>query len=144
MRERRYRRRHLLRPAHPAQGDAPLHRGAESKVVAQPLQRVQLLAGDRHDQAQLVALLAAEDVGEPEVAEGVLGVAAVAGATWILWPNGEYKPIQPGERWTLAESVQAASEISSGRPSLSEARETELGGVSSIEDQVTAVEVRTL
>ena len=73
----------------------------------------------------------------------LLGVAAVAGATWILWPNGEYKPIQPGERWTLAESVQAASEISSGRPSLSEARETELGGVSSIEDQVTAVEVIT-
>jgi hypothetical protein len=54
------------------------------------------------------------------------GVVAVCG--WILMPNGEYRPIQPGERGTLAESFAAIAESPGGRPSLSEAREDELGG----------------
>ena len=83
--------------------------------------------------------------GKPfgRVAVVLVGAAAIAGATWVLWPNGEYKPIQPGERWTLADSFEAASNISTGRPSLSETREAELGGMSSIEDQVTGVEAIT-
>lgn len=63
------------------------------------------------------------------VALGLLG-----GAAWILWPNGEYKPIQPGERWTLTEGVQAASRFTSGRPGLSEEREADLGGAPGLRD----------
>ncbi len=58
---------------------------------------------------------------------GVAIAGLVAGAAYVLIPNGEYKPIQPGEDWTFANSVSAAKDVSSGRPSLSEDREQELG-----------------
>lgn len=66
---------------------------------------------------------------------GGVGLAALVLAAYVLIPNGEYKPIQADERWTLSEGVSAASEISSGRPSLTEERESELEGAPSLSDQ---------
>ena len=60
------------------------------------------------------------------VALGAAGVAVVAAAAFLLLPNGEYKPIQPGEDWTFSDSVDAASEVSTGRPGLTEETESEL------------------
>lgn len=60
-----------------------------------------------------------------------LGGVAAAGlifAGFILWPNGEYRPIQPEERWNFGEAVEAARQIDTGRPSLTEERQEELGG----------------
>ena len=58
----------------------------------------------------------------------VAGSAAAVSA-FVLWPNGEYKPIQPGERGTVTGGVQALSKIQTGRPSLPEEREQELGTI---------------
>jgi putative peptide zinc metalloprotease protein len=59
----------------------------------------------------------------------VLTMASLgAAAVWLLLPNGEYKPIQPGERGTLQESFAAASQLVTGRPGLTEDRQKELGG----------------
>ena len=52
----------------------------------------------------------------------------VAGLAWLWWPNGEYRPIQPGERGTVADGVRAASNLRTGRPGLTPQREAELGG----------------
>jgi putative peptide zinc metalloprotease protein len=60
------------------------------------------------------------------VALGSLGLAAVAAAAYLLIPNGEYKPIQPGEDWTFADSVTAASEATTGRPALTVEQEEDL------------------
>ena len=59
---------------------------------------------------------------------GFVGVAAIAAAIYVLIPNGEYKPIQPDEKWTFGEGLEAASQFTEGRPSLTDEREQELGG----------------
>ncbi|MEA2453134.1 MAG: putative peptide zinc metalloprotease protein [Actinomycetota bacterium] len=59
---------------------------------------------------------------------GLVGVSALAAAAFVLIPNGEYKPIQPDERWTVSDGVTAVSDFTTGRPSLTEGREDELGG----------------
>ena len=51
------------------------------------------------------------------------------GLTW--WPNGEYRPIQPGERGTVADAVEAVSAVDTGRPGLTPEQEAELGGAPS-------------
>ena len=58
----------------------------------------------------------------------VAATAAVALAAFTWWPNGDYKPIQPGEKGTILEGLRNATRIPSGRPSLSVQREAELGG----------------
>jgi putative peptide zinc metalloprotease protein len=58
-------------------------------------------------------------------------VAAVALAAFFLWPHGEYKPIQPGERGTLAGAFKQFTNVSGGRPSLTPQREQQLGGAPS-------------
>ena len=78
-----------------------------------------------------------------------VGVACVAGlvfAVFTLWPNGDYRPIQPEERWTVGEAVEKTRDIPSGRPGLSEEREQELGGAppvapESLTDDPTTTEV---
>jgi putative peptide zinc metalloprotease protein len=60
-----------------------------------------------------------------------VGLACAAGlvfAAFTLWPNGDYRPIQKGERWTAKEVVSKAGDIPSGRPGLTEELEEELGG----------------
>lgn len=65
---------------------------------------------------------------------GIVGAAALAGAAFVLVPNGEYRPIQPDEDWTVSESIDAVSDFTSGRPSLTEEREEELGGAPTLEE----------
>jgi putative peptide zinc metalloprotease protein len=68
--------------------------------------------------------------GRPERRAGVVAVAgaglALMAFTW--WPNGEYRPIQPGERGTVQGGLRSVAEIPSGRPSLTPERAQELGG----------------
>ncbi len=61
----------------------------------------------------------------------VVTTATAAAAMAFIWfPNGEYKPIQPGERGTVSGGVSALApeNVKTGRPSLTEEREEELGG----------------
>jgi putative peptide zinc metalloprotease protein len=59
-------------------------------------------------------------------------VAAVVAAAGLLvflwWPNGDYKPIQPGERGTIQGSLLSVRDIPGGRPGLTPEREQELMG----------------
>jgi putative peptide zinc metalloprotease protein len=61
-----------------------------------------------------------------------LVVLSTAGLTGLLvfvwWPNGEYRPVQPGEKGTLIGAFRQFSELGSGRPGLTSARQKELGG----------------
>jgi putative peptide zinc metalloprotease protein len=54
--------------------------------------------------------------------------AAVALAAFSWWPNGEYRPIQPGERGTLEGAVSQVAALPTGRPSLTAQRQSQLGG----------------
>ena len=58
----------------------------------------------------------------------VAAVAALAGLAYLLWPNGEYRPYQPGERARIQETVRAARHVGSGRPALTPERAVELEG----------------
>jgi len=57
---------------------------------------------------------------------GTLAAAALAAVTW--WPNGDYRPIQPSEKGTLARAVSNLSAVPTGRPGLTVERERQLGG----------------
>jgi putative peptide zinc metalloprotease protein len=59
---------------------------------------------------------------------GVAGLAAVAGLAWVWWPNGEYRPLQPGERARLQDTVRATAQLPTGRPGLTEADAARLLG----------------
>ena len=65
---------------------------------------------------------------------GFVGLAALGAAAFVLIPNGEYKPIQAAETWTISEGTQAISEFTTGRPSLTEEAEEELGGAPSLQE----------
>jgi putative peptide zinc metalloprotease protein len=61
-------------------------------------------------------------------------VLAAGVGGWVLLPNGEYRPIQPGERGTLQGGLQQFKAIDTGRPSLTEERQQELGGAPAQKD----------
>ena len=61
------------------------------------------------------------------VAVVTAGLVAVAG--FVLLPNGEYQPIQPAEKGTIQGGFEQINKVSSGRPGLTEERESDLGGV---------------
>ncbi len=63
-------------------------------------------------------------------AAGLIGLAAF---TW--WPNGEYRPIQPGEKGTVQGGLKAVKDVPSGRPSLTPERRQELGGARTVREQ---------
>jgi hypothetical protein len=54
--------------------------------------------------------------------------AAAALAAFLLWPNHDYRPIQPGERGTLAGAFKQIANVPSGRASLTAQRAQQLGG----------------
>jgi putative peptide zinc metalloprotease protein len=55
--------------------------------------------------------------------------ALLAGVlVFVWWPNGEYRPIQPGEKGTLTGALDQFDELPSGRPGLTPARQDQLGG----------------
>ncbi len=64
--------------------------------------------------------------GRPLV--GLLGVALAGSLAFTWWPNGEYRPIQPGERGTAADAFQAVSEVRTGRAGLTAETAEELEG----------------
>ena len=68
--------------------------------------------------------------GRPVARGGVAVVgAALAGlALFLWWPNGEYRPLQPGERGRLQDTIAAVEDVPTGRPSLTEERQAELDG----------------
>jgi putative peptide zinc metalloprotease protein len=68
--------------------------------------------------------------GHPErqAVLGLAGAGAIALAAFSWWPNGEYRPIQPGERGTLAGLFQQVEALPTGRPSLTVRRQRQLGG----------------
>lgn len=55
------------------------------------------------------------------------GVALVGAIAYIWIPNGDYVPIQPEEKGTLSEGVQAFSYLGTGRPSFPTQKERSLG-----------------
>ena len=65
----------------------------------------------------------------------VTGTAALIALLGFVWyPNGDYKPIQPGERGTVQGAVAQFGEIPTGRPSLTPDREQQLGGAPALHD----------
>lgn len=60
-------------------------------------------------------------------------VAGVIGLLVFTWyPNGEYKPLQPGERLNIQEVARSAGQLPTGRPGLTPDREEELGGAPTV------------
>jgi putative peptide zinc metalloprotease protein len=73
----------------------------------------------------------------------VLAASAVAALlAYIWWPNGEYRPIQPGEKGTIQGAIQQLGKVSSGRPGLPEERARELGGAPLLSSQTEQTEPR--
>jgi putative peptide zinc metalloprotease protein len=66
---------------------------------------------------------------------GAATAAAVALVAFLWWPNGEYRPVQPGERGTLTGAVASLAETPSGRPGLTRDREEALGGAHTVREQ---------
>ena len=62
------------------------------------------------------------------------GAAAALGA-FVWFPNGDYRPIQPGEKGTIQGGVQQYDDVSTGRPGLTKEREQELGGAPTQREQ---------
>ncbi len=65
-------------------------------------------------------------VRQTALAAGAGGLMAVAALSW--WPNGEYRPIQPGEKGTIEGLVSQVNALPTGRPSLTVVRQQQLGG----------------
>jgi putative peptide zinc metalloprotease protein len=63
---------------------------------------------------------------------GTAALLAVLGFVWF--PNGDYQPIQPGERGTVQGAVSQFSQIETGRPGLSPDRARRLGGAPGTRD----------
>jgi putative peptide zinc metalloprotease protein len=53
---------------------------------------------------------------------------AAAFLAYIWWPNGDYRPIQPGEKGTIQGAVRQFAAIPTGRPALTKQREAALRG----------------
>jgi hypothetical protein len=73
------------------------------------------------------------------------GVALALGVAWLWWPNGEYRPIQPGERGTVADGLADVRHLSTGRPALTVERRAELDDapLQSDEDAATPASTTT-
>jgi putative peptide zinc metalloprotease protein len=68
---------------------------------------------------------------EQPAARGAFVVASAAAAAflaYIWWPNGDYRPIQPGEKGTVQGAIRQLAEVQTGRPALTKDRERALGG----------------
>ena len=68
--------------------------------------------------------------GHPRVrfAYGITALAAIGVVAFVWWPNGDYRPIQPGEKGTLAAGFKSLKDIPSGRPALTAQRAAQLNG----------------
>jgi hypothetical protein len=43
-------------------------------------------------------------------------IASMGALAFVWWPDGDYKPAQPGERWTVPEAAEVAAATVTGRP----------------------------
>jgi hypothetical protein len=59
------------------------------------------------------------------------GTAVVGAIAFTWWPNGEYRPIQPGERGTLTGGFKQLANVGSGRAALTPERQQQLHGAPS-------------
>jgi putative peptide zinc metalloprotease protein len=74
----------------------------------------------------------------------VVAVATAAAFLGYIWlPNGDYRPIQKGERGTIQGAVQQFANVSSGRPGLTKAREAALGGAPLLSSQQQSPDTTT-
>ena len=63
----------------------------------------------------------------------VVGVAALAGLAAFTWyPDGDYRPLQPGERLTLPQVVSSVADVPTGRPGLTSEQAEALGGAPTV------------
>jgi putative peptide zinc metalloprotease protein len=67
------------------------------------------------------------------VISGTAALIALFGYVW--YPNGEYRPIQRGERGTVPGAVAQLAAVRSGRPALTPEREEQLGGAPTVRDE---------
>jgi putative peptide zinc metalloprotease protein len=63
---------------------------------------------------------------------------ALAFLGYIWWPNGDYRPIQKGERGTIQGAVEQFANVPTGRPGLTQARQAALGGAPLLSSQQQA------
>jgi putative peptide zinc metalloprotease protein len=54
--------------------------------------------------------------------------AAIGLVAFTWWPNGDYRPIQAGERGTILGGIDSVKDITGGRPSLTAIRAQQLNG----------------
>ncbi len=75
--------------------------------------------------------------GAPRRRGVVIATAVVSAgfAALLLFPNGEYRPIQPGEKGTVGGGLKALSAVSGGRPALTPERERQLQGARTVREQ---------
>lgn len=66
----------------------------------------------------------------------MITAVAIGFAAFTWWPNGDYAPIQPAERGTIASGVRAIADIPTGRPALTRASKQELGGAPTLREQI--------
>jgi putative peptide zinc metalloprotease protein len=66
-----------------------------------------------------------------QTALGLAAAAAVTVAVLSWWPNGEYRPIQPGERGTIEGLISQIRALPTGRASLTALRQQQLAGAPS-------------
>jgi putative peptide zinc metalloprotease protein len=83
--------------------------------------------------AAALAWTAGQPLRQALLAATAGGALLVAAFTW--WPNGDYRPIQSGERGTVQSGLRSLADIPGGRPALTVEREHELGGAPSMRDQ---------
>jgi hypothetical protein len=69
--------------------------------------------------------------------------AAAAFLSFVWWPNGDYRPIQPGEKGTIQGAVQEFAAIPSGRPALTRQRQAILGGAPLLSHQTNSTTTST-
>jgi putative peptide zinc metalloprotease protein len=67
------------------------------------------------------------------VISGTAAFIALLGYVW--YPNGDYKPIQRGERGTVQGAVAQFAAVPTGRPALTPERDQELGGAPNVRDE---------
>jgi putative peptide zinc metalloprotease protein len=71
------------------------------------------------------------------VLAGATGAAGFLGFVW--YPNGDYTPIQPGEKGTIQGAVHQISQVATGRPGLSPQRARQLGRTTELRNQTQPV-----
>ena len=90
----------------------------QALILVLPLLGIVLSFGRLGRRTGTKAWTATEGRPAARLALCVVGVAALGGLAFTWMPNGDYRPIGPHERGTLAEGVAEAVRIPTGRPSL--------------------------